>query len=58
MEKVKGGVIAYTFDADGNIVYSNGNAIIRLYSDGREERVVKDRSAEGVTMLRFIEIDD
>ncbi|MBQ1259663.1 MAG: hypothetical protein IIX97_06090 [Clostridia bacterium] len=58
VEKVKSGVIAYTFDADGNIVYSNGNAIIRLYSDGREERVVKDRSAEGVTMLRFIEIDD
>ena len=57
IEVVKRGVIAYTFDPDGNVVYSNGNTIVRLYPDGKEERLVKDKSAEGVTCLKFIDID-
>lgn len=57
-EKVKSGVIAYTFDADGNLVYSNGSSIIRLSPYGREERLVNDRSAEGVTFIRFIDVGE
>lgn len=56
-EKVKSGVVSYTFDRDGNIVYSNGTYIIRLYPDGSEERLVKDRSAEGAVFLRFVEVE-
>ena len=57
IEVVKRGVIAYTFDPDGNVVYSNGNTIVRINPDGKEERLVKDKSAEGVTCLKFIDID-
>lgn len=57
IEVVKKGVIAYTFDPNGNVVYSNGNTIVRIGSDGKEERLVKDKSAEGVTFIKFIDID-
>lgn len=57
IEVVKRGVIAYTFDPDGNVVYSNGNTIVRINADGKEERLVKDKSAEGVTFIKFIDID-
>jgi len=57
-EKVKSGVIAYTLDPEGNLVYSNGSSIIRLFPDGREEKLVTDRSAEGVTFIRFIDVEE
>ena len=57
IEVVMRGVIAFTFDPDGNVVYSNGNTIVRINTDGKEERLVNDKSAEGVTCLKFIDID-
>lgn len=58
IEKIKSGVIAYTFDPDGLVVYSNGSSIVRIGKDGREELLVNDGSAHEVTFLKFIDIDD
>lgn len=42
---VRRGVLDYCFDADGSIIYSNGNHIMRIKSDGSEEHIVKARLA-------------
>ena len=43
-----GGVLAYDIDADGKVVYTNGNAVFLLHPDGRKERVLSERMIQQV----------
>ena len=51
LETVKKGVLDYTFDDRGDIVYSNGKFIIRILADGEEEKLCPAHLA---TNLNFI----
>ena len=48
---IKKGVMDYTICKNGDIVYSNGNAIIRLLPDGSEQLVEKCRLANNLTEI-------
>jgi hypothetical protein len=45
------GVLAYDVSADGAIVYTNGNAVFLLHSDGRREHILSERMIEQVFLL-------
>ena len=47
------GVLCYTLDDAGNVVYSNGKYIIRLNADGSETRLA---AADGVTLLKYLPV--
>jgi hypothetical protein len=44
-------VVAFDIDADGNVVYSNGNAIYRLNQNGRSELIIKANVVETLAIL-------
>ena len=46
---LKKGVMDYAICKNGDIVYSNGNAVIRLYADGGEKLIEKCRMADNLT---------
>ena len=48
---LKKGVMDYMICKNGDIVYSNGNAIIRLLSDGSEQLIEKHRMANNLTEI-------
>ncbi|HTY86534.1 MAG TPA: hypothetical protein VMB80_03640 [Candidatus Acidoferrum sp.] len=43
-----GGVLAYDIDAEGRVVYTNGNAVFLLHPDGRREHLFSERMIEQV----------
>ncbi len=43
-----GGVLAYDVDAEGTIIYTNGNALFLLHPDGRKERLLNESMIEQV----------
>jgi hypothetical protein len=43
-----GGVLAYDIDADGRVVYTNGNAVFLLHPDGHKERVLNEHMIQQV----------
>jgi hypothetical protein len=43
-----GGVLAYDVNPDGEIVFTNGNAIYLLHPDGRKEHVLNEGMIEQV----------
>lgn len=45
------GVLAYDTNAEGAIVYTNGNAVFLLHSDGRKERLLTERMIQQVFFL-------
>jgi hypothetical protein len=45
------GVLAYDTNAEGEIVYTNGNAVFLLHADGRKERIVTERMIQQVFFL-------
>ena len=45
------GVLAYDTNADGSIVYTNGNAVFLLHPDGRKERILSERMIQQVFFL-------
>jgi len=47
-----GGVLAYDTDADGNVVYTNGNAIFLLRPDGQKQRILTERMIQQVFFVR------
>jgi len=48
---LKKGVMDYLICKSGDIVYSNGNAVIRLLSDGSEQLIEKRRMANNITEI-------
>jgi hypothetical protein len=46
------GVLAYDINADGGIVYTNGNAVFLLHPDGRKERILNERMIQQVFFIR------
>jgi len=48
---VAAGVLAYDTDADGNILYTNGNAVFLLTTDGRKESILRERMIQQVFFL-------
>ena len=48
MHCIKKGVMDYTICRNGDIVYSNGNAVIRLLADGSEQLIEKRRMANNL----------
>lgn len=50
-KELAAGVLAYDVASDGTVVYTNGNAIFLLYSDGRGERVLTEAMIEQVFFL-------
>ncbi len=51
--RIRGGVLCYTLDPDGQIVYSNGKYILRIKADGSEEKLA---AADGVTYLTYMTV--
>jgi len=49
-ETVEKGVLDYTFDAGGNIVYSNGKFIVRLLKAGGEEKLCPAHMATNLSL--------
>ena len=45
------GVLAYDTNAEGGIVYTNGNAVFLLHPDGRKERILNERMIQQVFFL-------
>jgi hypothetical protein len=43
-----GGVLAYDIDAEGRVIYTNGNAVFLLRPDGRKERVLSEHMIQQV----------
>jgi hypothetical protein len=43
-----GGVLAYDIDAEGKVIYTNGNAVFLLHPDGRKERVLSEHMIQQV----------
>lgn len=50
-ETIKKGVLDYTLDEDGTIIYSNGKHIIQKKSDGEEQLLCKINLATGLQIL-------
>jgi hypothetical protein len=48
IKTLAGGVLAYDIDADGRVVYTNGNAVFLLHPDGRRERVLNEHMIQQV----------
>jgi len=48
MHSIKKGVMDYAICRNGDIVYSNGNAVIRLLADGSEQLIEKRRMANNL----------
>jgi hypothetical protein len=48
IKSLVGGVLAYDVEADGTIVYTNGNALFLLHPDGRKERLLNEDMIEQV----------
>jgi hypothetical protein len=48
LQELASGVLAYDVDVAGKIIYTNGNAIYLLHSDGRKERLLNERMIEQV----------
>jgi hypothetical protein len=48
---IAGGVLAYDTDAEGNIVYTNGNAIFLLSPDGSKQSVLREQMVQQVFFL-------
>jgi hypothetical protein len=51
-ETLAKGVLAYDIAPDGSVIFSNGSAIYRLDSNGRQDRLLKDRLIEQVAVLK------
>lgn len=51
IKTVAAGVLAYDTDADGNILYTNGNAIFLLGADGKKESILRERMIQQVFFL-------
>lgn len=47
-KSVAAGVLAYDVNDQGQVVYTNGNAIYLLHPDGRRERILSERMIEQV----------
>jgi hypothetical protein len=45
------GVLAYDTNAEGGIVYTNGNAVFLLHADGRKETILTERMVQQVFFL-------
>ncbi len=48
------GVLAYDINDQGQILFTNGNAIYLLHPDGRNEQVLSERMIEQVFFLPHI----
>ena len=48
---VAAGVLAYDTDAEGNVLYTNGNAIFLLKPDGQKESLLRERLIQQVFFL-------
>jgi hypothetical protein len=48
IKTLAGGVLAYDIDADGRVVYTNGNAVFLLHPDGHKERVLNEHMIQQV----------
>jgi hypothetical protein len=46
------GVLAYDINAEGGIVYTNGNAVFLLHPDNRKERILTERMIQQVFFLQ------
>ncbi|HEX3624577.1 MAG TPA: hypothetical protein VH280_04035 [Verrucomicrobiae bacterium] len=51
VQTLASGVLAYDTNADGGIVYTNGNAVFLLHPDGRKERILTERMIQQVFFL-------
>ncbi|MEY4388062.1 MAG: hypothetical protein RLY20_3345 [Verrucomicrobiota bacterium] len=45
------GVLSFDLAPDGTVIYSNGNAIFRLGTDGQRERIVREAMIQQVVVL-------
>ncbi|MCL2866562.1 MAG: hypothetical protein FWF47_02245, partial [Clostridia bacterium] len=52
MHCIKKGVMDYTVCRNGDMVYSNGNAVIRLRADGSEQLIERRRMANNLIEMR------
>lgn len=50
-ESITGGVLAYDVDGEGNIVYTNGNAVFLLPVDGKRHTLIREQMIEQVFFL-------
>lgn len=48
---VAAGVLAYDTDAEGNVLYTNGNAIFFLTANGQKEPILRERMIQQVFFL-------
>jgi hypothetical protein len=48
---VAAGVLAYDTDAEGNVLYTNGNAIFLIKPDGQKESLLRERMIQQVFFL-------
>jgi hypothetical protein len=48
IKTLAGGVLAYDIDADGRVVYTNGNAVFLLHPDGHIERILNEHMIQQV----------
>jgi hypothetical protein len=46
-----GGVLAYDTDANGNVLYTNGNAVFLLRPEGQKERILSERMIQQVFFI-------
>jgi hypothetical protein len=48
---VASGVLAYDTNADGSVIYTNGNSVFLLHPDGKKERILNERMIQQVFFL-------